>query len=473
MTLVRGARGRFPALGDPACQLAVAFGLVLALLHLGAWVRGVDAPTRWLATAILTVGAVPSYLHFARRAEELPLLPLYSLLVAISYGALPLLPTPRLHEPYASIPHYASVRSLWIALVGIAALVVAPELPIRVRARLPLAWNARRGVNAVGAIAVGGLAVAILEPALHAMVPDRFDSALRFLLVLGVAALCTLVALALRGGLPARWRVALLLGIGPAYGLHLVGLGGGGPAFFVALAVALVYFHERRRIPWGPAVAAALLLVLLVGTKEEMRASTQPTDNPLAKALVFVDASARLIVEPSRAGASLGDVARRVDESAGFAYVAWKTPDPVPHWGGETYKHLMWKLIPRALYPDKPFEDVAKTYPARYGLVSDETLSVTTVTLATMTEMYVNFGAAFVAVGMAALGILLKVLAALLAAPDRSPWSVGVGAAVGAGVLDLHANFSLVFGGLVPMLLAFALLSYAIFRAPTGGRTTA
>jgi len=108
-----------------------------------------------------------------------------------------------------------------------------------------------------------------------------------------------------------------------------------------------------------------------------------------------------------------------------FAEIIERTPAQIPFWGGGTLYPLLFKPIPRLLYPDKPRESSGQTFGHLYGFLSpdDETTSYN---LPQLVEFYGNFGILGVLAGMFFLGVLYRVIQYIFVHP-----SMGLGAIVG------------------------------------------
>ena len=76
-----------------------------------------------------------------------------------------------------------------------------------------------------------------------------------------------------------------------------------------------------------------------------------------------------------------------------FAAVILATPEQIPYWRGETLYPLLFKPIPRFLYPEKPEDISGGTFPHRYGFLSQANRE-TSFNLSPMVELYCNFGIA-------------------------------------------------------------------------------
>ena len=103
----------------------------------------------------------------------------------------------------------------------------------------------------------------------------------------------------------------------------------------------------------------------------------------------------------------LTTMATRIDNLIPFAWVISRTPGDVPYWGGETYSPLLFKLIPRAMFPNKPENN--NDFRHRYDFWPKGN-DVNGFRLHQSIEMYANFGPLAVPVGMFILGLLYRVV---------------------------------------------------------------
>lgn len=98
-------------------------------------------------------------------------------------------------------------------------------------------------------------------------------------------------------------------------------------------------------------------------------------------------------------------VVERFDRLLPVAWVMANTPDRVPYLRGETLRPLLYKLVPRTVFKDKPGDNLS-LIDQRYGflLPGDPTRHFKVHQLG---ELYANFGAAGALLGMLVLGLLL------------------------------------------------------------------
>src|SRR5262249_50920607 len=140
------------------------------------------------------------------------------------------------------------------------------------------------------------------------------------------------------------------------------------PAVRLALMLVMIYVGARRRMPWKLLVVSTMVVIVFMVAKTEFRnvawKDSSDVVSPIDRGLLFLEVTGSLLgtVSLDDLVESLGGVARRVDLLTLFAFVVNETPDMVPYWGGETYTTLVWKALPRLLYPEKPMENVGQTF---------------------------------------------------------------------------------------------------------------
>ena len=122
---------------------------------------------------------------------------------------------------------------------------------------------------------------------------------------------------------------------------------------------------------------------------------------------------------------SLDAAAQRLDLLLPVAWAAAQTPEQQPWLQGETYYPLLFKPVPRFLYPDKPTEvaDLGQ----RYGLIAAEN-ETNRYNLHQLGELYLNFGIAGALAGMFLLGAALRVIYGMFCRPHAPLLTLAAGA---------------------------------------------
>jgi len=268
-----------------------------------------------------------------------------------------------------------------------------------------------------------------------------------------------------QGGLSGWEKILLVLVLLPIE--FLLRLASGLLAQVLALGIflGLVILFWRGRPPVVLALATCGFVLVMSPVKLVYRAHAWEAEpktfrETISDALFFLGLAREAVQEAGDAGFA-GQAAEqnlsRISHIFEFDHVVRETPAWVPYWGGETYKPLLTKLIPRILWPGKPEERFGQEFGHRYGFLhpGDE---ITSVNMSWLTEMYANFGRLGVLAGMAVVGVALALVEAKFNRPEMTPLEFVVGAAIVFGLPFQESNFSLMIGGIV--LLALSLVAW-------------
>lgn len=157
-----------------------------------------------------------------------------------------------------------------------------------------------------------------------------------------------------------------------------------------------------------------------------------------------------------------------------FANVASRTPSEVPYWNGVTYVSLVGSFVPRVLWPDKPTKELGQAFGHRYRLIYWTNTS-TAINLPFLVEFFINFSTAGVVLGMMLVGLIYRVLDAVVNRPLQDPLVSLLGVVLLLPLLLIESDFSLIFGGLPLNALAlygvWALLTGRLSRFVQAGAT--
>src|SRR5262249_40379073 len=158
----------------------------------------------------------------------------------------------------------------------------------------------------------------------------------------------------------------------------------------------------RRTVPLAPSLVFVALLTTAQGIKGQFRDQTIKARQTEFTGRVSLFAT--LMEGSVRGGQSrlreAGEKAgSRADHLSDFAHVIARTGTSVPYWGGETYMTLFTSLIPRVLYPNKPKKKLGQEYGHRYRFIAPSDHG-TSINFEQIVEMYANFGAEGVCIGM-------------------------------------------------------------------------
>ena len=141
------------------------------------------------------------------------------------------------------------------------------------------------------------------------------------------------------------------------------------------------------------------------------------------KTTVFAKTAAAAFDREDGVKRSVAFTPKRLDYLLPLAWIALHTPDPLPFLHGETYLPILYKLVPRALFADKP-ADVRHTG-VRYGFRPPDKRNHFKVHQ--LGEFYMNFGLAGVLLGMFVLGLLYRSLHELFHRPGACAATLAAG----------------------------------------------
>ncbi|QIR40484.1 O-antigen polysaccharide polymerase Wzy [Tolypothrix sp. PCC 7910] len=238
---------------------------------------------------------------------------------------------------------------------------------------------------------------------------------------------------------------------------------------FIGTFMGIVIFYERKRIP---IVLISILLVFFMTfniVKGEYRQLTwfggpYANASPIEKAQLFIDIAVKYYSNPNlnskedKESASASAMSRTAHIIL-FSNIIADTPQPIPYWSGGSYLGFFSKFIPRALWPDKPSEGIGNEFGRRYRYIGKKDYS-TTFNLPLIAEMYANFGAQGVQIGMALLGALFSLFEQKLNSPKMGSVEIVIGIGILYSFTSHEWNFSLMFGN----VFTVSLVIYLIFR---------
>ena len=137
-----------------------------------------------------------------------------------------------------------------------------------------------------------------------------------------------------------------------------------------------------------------------------------------------------------------------------FQMVYDRSPDPVPYWGGHTYKQIFTSFVPRAIYPNKPEERAGGEFGFRYGILLLRN-SRTSINIPWLTELLANYGTAGVLIGMAIFGVFLAFLDKTFNARGMSEPEFLVGLTLIFPLVYPESNFTVMTSSMLPLFVAF------------------
>ncbi|MBI2236847.1 MAG: hypothetical protein HYU60_07875 [Magnetospirillum sp.] len=218
----------------------------------------------------------------------------------------------------------------------------------------------------------------------------------------------------------------------------------------------LLLTRLNGRMPAKLAAAGMVVAMLTYPAIHEIRQrlNAEPATNVLVNLAAVTRGIADHYTGNSHVAEDMGAaLSQRVGLIFLLSHVVNSTPDPVPYWGGETYYPLVTSWVPRAIWRNKPEERLGWDFRERYHLIAQAD-NPTTVNLPWMVELFANFGALGIIVGMTAIGILLGLLDRVFNRTETDGVSACAGLVIILPLVYQESNFSLVVGSLPQLALA-------------------
>lgn len=131
------------------------------------------------------------------------------------------------------------------------------------------------------------------------------------------------------------------------------------------------------------------------------------------------------------------------------------------YWYGETLLPLLSKWIPRAIWSDKPTEDLGNRWAKAYGYL-DQADYATSYNLPWLPEMYMNFGWWGIVIISILLGFLMGMLERGIMERVNTPVQFAFAYVLASTFLFPESNMSLMLGGLIVNWIAIALFLWLL-----------
>lgn len=429
---------------------------------------------RGLASAIIALAALPLFMWRLGIDRNIPFMPFVAG-VFMAQFALPIFILERYSQGAfgAVLSDEAITAALFFSLIGLIFLFAgyygpAHLLVERFVPRAKLAWTDARALK-IWAYVFGAVGIVVWFGASEIRLPDQFGQFAVFGSELWLVAIAILFGLQLAGNLGIGGKLVLWAVLVPGRFAFGILTGATAQGLVVGVLLVALYASVARKIPWGLIALGALVFFIVRPLQSPFRAATwqggsMQQASSSDKFGLFSDLVSRTATDDPRARDFLLQFAmHRLSQISIFAEVLRDTPEHVPYWNGQTYRPLMFKMIPRLVYADKPVEMSGSNFGHRYGFISVQN-SWTVINLPQMVELYANFGAVGLLFGMIVIGILYRILFAVFVHPAMGFGGVIAAAYICTKFIDIGSGTSLVFGGL-PWILCFIALIHLVMSA--------
>lgn len=241
------------------------------------------------------------------------------------------------------------------------------------------------------------------------------------------------------------------------------------PLIMLIIFFGVLYWINKRRIPWFLIVTTAIIIILLNPIKQQFRETTWYSQDKT----ITIDKKMALlagVVEKHYSGKSIPEelakdrsVVNRVAHISLFAYTVHATPKYIPYWTGDTYRTLWTSYIPRILWPGKPQATIGQDFGHRYFLLQNYDRG-TSINLPWLIEFYINFGVLGVLAGMLFVGVFFRILLQKFRVPNNARIECALAVAITFSLFNAESNFSLMVGGMLPAFIVFIILIRMLTR---------
>lgn len=148
-----------------------------------------------------------------------------------------------------------------------------------------------------------------------------------------------------------------------------------------------------------------------------------------------------------------------------FAVVSEMTPSVIPYWGGSTYRYLAVSLVPRFVWPEKPFaQDAQNWYALAYGFLKPEQIGRTWFGMHQIIEVYLNFGLLGLFLIMPAVGAFYRSIAILFSESGSGDAGQVVVVTLLTGFVNIETASAGLLGGVIQNLAVYSILLIAVRR---------
>ncbi|MFQ5964071.1 MAG: hypothetical protein ACE5KZ_07295 [Candidatus Scalinduaceae bacterium] len=454
----------------------ITFGISLGFVILALNLYAPSGPTpiqRLLASLTIVLASVPVLLWLSGRDRGIPFMPFFAAIYAVYYALSIFLINEYTHSAYKNIPLSDSSieQALMLSLLGLGFVFIGyygfhQRAIARIVPSFNMQWKSYGKVKQLSIIfGIIGLSIYYIKILIPIAVNIRQIVAYATDLV--VISIIILFVLQLTGRLGILGMGFLWVFLVPCRVLLGLGTGATFQGIQILLLLIFIYATLKHLMPWKAMLVGFVMLIILRSGMGEFRDQSwgvgemgdmSPTENV---ALFLKVAKDSFTGEYQSYSDAKEFSLRRTNSLLIFAEVVEATPASVPFWRGETYYPLLFKPIPRFLYPGKPIEMTGQTFGHRYGFIH-ELDTMTSVNLPQLVELYINFGKVGVILGAFFIGTLYRIVQHLFIHRE-----MGIGAVVACIyifniLLVMETGTSQVFGGAFWALIYMGLLHQLI-----------
>lgn len=453
-----------------ALLFAMFYILLIFLLNIYTLLNGIYDSANIYATISMLICAYPLIRFLQRGDERVPFFSIISLLYALYYCVFIFTPFDP-SKNFFGTGRDAIKVSCQLSLLGITALLLGyyVRVPLIIRIKelsfFSTKWEEARARKLAILFGAFSLFIQILTKVY--IVSGPIVSMVNFIYQLSFLSICILYLFKLKNKLTKGYQIFLFWILIPVNVLISLSSGIVFIPIRIVFCLLLIHIAVKRSFPWRMFSIGVFGSIVALGFKGEYRQQvgydTQVDYNSLFdvvnKGIDFIEIlfssivnlGANNITEP------IEKVFQRLDLIYLFAYVIERTPSSIPYYGGMTYSDILWKFVPRFIYPDKPNYQWGNIFGREYGILQPNDF-ITSINLPQMVEMYINYGVIGIMVGMFLLGKIYRYLSTLLTKENVGDWGIVTGIVISSTLINIESNFLLVFGNIPYWIILFHVL---------------
>ena len=246
------------------------------------------------------------------------------------------------------------------------------------------------------------------------------------------------------------WTIKILAIIGCLMGQGaLVGITQAGPYIEVGLILILISI-QKGRIPLSPIVLLLLTFIIYQPMKGVVRNVFDDEGGEASVAIVCGLA----VIEDVEFRTLIDVASRRVDYNLLLSSLVNTigVPNEDDYLGWKAYENVLYLLIPRIVWPDKPNDNFSNEWGVQEGYLNS-TDRVTSYNLPWLPQMYLSAGIVGVIVGSFVVGIILYLLQRYYWTIKPDAWTFAVGYSIMRAMMHLESDFGMSFGIAIKIIL--------------------
>lgn len=353
---------------------------------------------------VAAICLIPITLWYARGKQKLPMFELICISYLLSFSAPLYLQRNEITTKYQIFSWNTTYETLLMSAIGIAVMIIGYYFmvsfkPLNRFPKLDLPLDPTRTKTYFKIFIFCGLPLTVLT---QLGVINAVGALSQFLIAqFSIAAvLLSYRVFNSNNKLGPIWNIILYASIGLA---ALSGLLTGmlESALMPLILLAMVRWHATRRLPITWVLTGLALFVVLNSAKMAYRSSAWPGPSLSIsdKIGLWLDLGQGSVSTTTSPGSSSGpeETIRksmsRFDQLHNFVMITDMTPGEVPFYGGKTYSYLLYGLIPRFLWPDKPTaQEGNDMFALDYGIMMPSQKGTSSFGMSQLAECYANFG---------------------------------------------------------------------------------